>query len=114
MRVDGEFKHAVSERFRAERPRLEPLLNSAQDPPPELRAAVHAVDRRSATIAPATAELRRLAAAGQLTTSITDLAMSYAHMHVNRLLRSAQRAQELVLYELLARLYSSRAGRGAT
>jgi hypothetical protein len=32
-------------------------------------------------------------------------------MHVNRLLRSAHRAQELVLYELLDRVYSSRAGR---
>jgi hypothetical protein len=32
-------------------------------------------------------------------------------MHVNRLLRSAHRAQELVLYELLDRAYSARAGR---
>jgi len=39
------------------------------------------------------------------------VAMSFAHMHVNRLLRSAQRAQELVLYEMLDRLYASRAAR---
>jgi hypothetical protein len=44
---------------------------------------------------------------------LTDVAMSYAHMHVNRLLRSAQRAQELVVYELLDRVYSSRAARRA-
>jgi hypothetical protein len=37
--------------------------------------------------------------------------MSVAHMHVNRVLRSAQRAQELVLYEMLDRVYSSRAAR---
>jgi lantibiotic biosynthesis protein len=42
---------------------------------------------------------------------MADLARSVAHMHVNRLLRSAHRAQELVLYELLDRAYSSRAGR---
>jgi hypothetical protein len=42
---------------------------------------------------------------------MTDLAASFAHMHVNRLLRSAHRAQELVLYELLDRAYSARAGR---
>jgi lantibiotic biosynthesis protein len=42
---------------------------------------------------------------------MTDIAMSYAHMHVNRLLRSAQRAQELVLYELLDRAYSAQVGR---
>jgi hypothetical protein len=32
-------------------------------------------------------------------------------MHVNRMLRSAQRAQELVIYELLGRAYSSQAAR---
>jgi hypothetical protein len=57
------------------------------------------------------AELQELAHRGHLSVPLTDLAMSYAHMHVNRLLRSAQRAQELVLYELLDRAYSSRAGR---
>ena len=30
-------------------------------------------------------------------------------MHANRLLRSAHRRQELVLYDFLARLYESRA-----
>jgi hypothetical protein len=35
-------------------------------------------------------------------------------MHVNRLLRSGQRAQELVLYELLDRYYSVQAGRRAS
>jgi len=44
---------------------------------------------------------------------LAELAMSFAHMHVNRLLRSAQRAQELVLYEMLDRLYASRAAREA-
>jgi hypothetical protein len=44
---------------------------------------------------------------------MTDLAMSCAHMHVIRLLRSAQRAQELVLYELLDRFYVSQAARRA-
>jgi class I lanthipeptide synthase len=32
-------------------------------------------------------------------------------MHVNRLIRSAQRAHELVLYDLLVRLYESQAAR---
>jgi len=32
-------------------------------------------------------------------------------MHANRILRSAQRAQELVLYDLLARTYESRVAR---
>jgi hypothetical protein len=32
-------------------------------------------------------------------------------MHANRMLRSTQRAQELVLYDFLDRLYESRAAR---
>ena len=55
------------------------------------------------------AQLRQLA---ELAVPLTDLAHSFAHMHVNRSLRSAQRAQEVVLYEL-DRLYSSQAGRQA-
>jgi hypothetical protein len=62
-------------------------------------------------VAPLGGELRSLAENGQLTVPLASLAMSLAHMHVNRVLRSAQRAQELVLYEMLDRLYSSRAAR---
>lgn len=36
---------------------------------------------------------------------------SYLHMHANRVLRSAARAQELVLHDLLERLYASRLAR---
>jgi hypothetical protein len=53
--------------------------------------------------------LRALADAGRLSVDLSELAMSLAHMHVNRMLRSAPRAQELVLYELLDRAYSSQA-----
>ena len=45
------------------------------------------------------------------TLPITELASSYVHMHVNRLIRSAQRAHELVLYDLLARIYESQLAR---
>ena len=60
---------------------------------------------------PTVRELRAAADTGRLTVGLPELAMSIAHMHVNRLLRSAQRAQELVLYELLGRAYSSQAAR---
>lgn len=42
---------------------------------------------------------------------LRTLAGSYIHMHANRLLRSAARAQELVLYDFLCRLYESQAAR---
>lgn len=109
--VDGNFRRRVSQRYRAERAQLEALLDPRQAPSAPLAAGLEALHRRSRQLAPVTTELRRLGRAGRLSTTLTDLATSYAHMHVNRLLRSAQRAQELVLYELLDRAYSTRAGR---
>lgn len=110
FRVDGEFRATVGERYRAQRASLEALLTE-QHVPALLAPGIEALQARSARIAPLAAELRHLERTGRLGGTITDLAGSYAHMHVNRLLRSAQRAQELVLYEYLDRFYSAQAGR---
>jgi thiopeptide-type bacteriocin biosynthesis protein len=109
--VDGNFRGRVGQRYRAERARLEALLDPEQAPPEPQAAGLEALRRRSLQLAPVAAELRRLGEAGRLSATLADIALSYAHMHVNRLLRSAQRAQELVLYELLDRAYSAQAGR---
>jgi len=42
---------------------------------------------------------------------IADLAASFSHMHVNRLMRSSQRAHELVLYDFLFQIYDGRVAR---
>jgi thiopeptide-type bacteriocin biosynthesis protein len=124
--VDGRFRRKVAERYRSERGRLEALLDAARRPHPErpgrperpddgggglLARALTALDERSRRVAPLAGELRRLAHRGLLAASIPDVAADLAHLHVNRLLRSAQPAQELVLYELLDRLYTSEAAR---
>jgi thiopeptide-type bacteriocin biosynthesis protein len=109
--VDGKLRARVGLRYRAERAVLEALLDPGEEPPTRLAAGIDALHRRSLRIAPLTDELRRLDRAGRLSVSMSDLAAHYAHMQVNRLLRSAHRAQELVLYELLDRAYSSFAGR---
>ncbi|HEY0192494.1 MAG TPA: lantibiotic dehydratase C-terminal domain-containing protein, partial [Kofleriaceae bacterium] len=57
------------------------------------------------------AELRAAEARGALHLPIADLLPSYIHMQVNRLIRSAQRAHECVLYDLLTRLYEARVAR---
>jgi thiopeptide-type bacteriocin biosynthesis protein len=108
---DGDFQREVSRRYRNERSSVETLLDPQRDPPTELAGSVQALQQRSAALAPVARELRALADAGQLCVDIPELAMSLAHMHVNRMLRSAQRAQELVLYELLSRAYSAQAAR---
>ena len=82
-------------------------------PPEGMAASVAALRRRSAVIAPLGRVLQSLTEEGVITVAVPELALSLAHMHVNRMLRSAQRAQELVLYEMLGRAYSSRAARGS-
>ena len=109
--ADGAFQHEISRRYRTERACLEALLDPQREAPAELAASIQALHQRSAALAPVMRDLRAAADAGRLTVDCPALTMSLAHMHVNRMLRSAQRAQELVLYELLGRAYSSQAAR---
>jgi thiopeptide-type bacteriocin biosynthesis protein len=110
--ADAEFEHQLAGRFREERKGLEALLDPKAIADPLLAAGLEVLRRRSRSLAPVTVELRADAQAGRLSLPLTDLATSYLHMHANRMLRSAQRAQELVLYDFLARLYRSQAARG--
>ncbi len=112
--TDGAFQRAVGRRYREQRPRLESLLGPADQVPDELTPSIEALRQRSAAVSGAGRELRALADAGQLGADLPELAVSFAHMHVNRLLRSAQRAQELVSYEMLDRFYSSQSARFTT
>jgi thiopeptide-type bacteriocin biosynthesis protein len=98
--------------MRRERAGLDALLDGAA-PAPGLAAGLAVLDRRSAALAAPIAELRALDAAGALTQPLPAIALSYNHMAVIRLLRGAPRLQELVIYDLLDRLYSARLGRAA-
>jgi thiopeptide-type bacteriocin biosynthesis protein len=111
FRVDAKLKHQLGTRFRQERRRLEPLLVGDPAGDDQLALGLEVLRRRSERSAPALAEWKAAVSAGELSLSPADLAPSYLHMHANRLLRSAQRAQEMVLYDFLARLYDSQAAR---
>jgi thiopeptide-type bacteriocin biosynthesis protein len=109
-RVDGAFEERLSAKYRKERKALETLLWSAgEDHPYEPGLAV--LRQRSEALRPVVAELSALERDGRLTESLEELAGSFVHMHVNRLLRAAHRAQELVIYDFLGRLYESRIAR---
>ena len=105
------FQRAVGQRFRRHRAALEVLLDPQREPPPALAASRQVLRHRSAAIAPAAVRIRSLEQDGRLSADLPGLAMSFGHMHVNRLLRAAARAQELVIYEMLDRLYASQAAR---
>lgn len=108
---EGALKRELSDRFRRDRAGLEALLSAVRTGGEGLSPELEALRRRSEALRPVAAELGERARAGRLTTSLAGLASSFAHMHLNRLLRSSARAQEMVLYHLLGRLYDSEAAR---
>jgi hypothetical protein len=80
----------------------------AHDGGPSLRAVTNASGpaiRRTRRIERAFGGWRPRASARNVT--LDPIAASLAHMHLNRMLRTAAREQELVIYDLLARLYRS-------
>lgn len=96
--------HLAGTLFRKERAALEGLLDGeATDE--RTAAGLAALNARSAALAPLLAQL------DGLDRSAEDILGSYSHMYVNRLLRAAQRTQELVVYDLLDKVYASRLGR---
>jgi thiopeptide-type bacteriocin biosynthesis protein len=111
LRVNDDVKHGLGSRFRKESPSLKTLLDGDRAKDNPLAPGIALLRRRSHTIAPLILQLQKLEKAGRLSQPIASIASSYTHMHVNRMLRSVQRAQEFVLYDFLSRLYESRAAR---
>ena len=100
------FERQLDKKYRAERKSMELLL--AGESADELVASAR--DALSVRRLHISAIARELAAA-PLTVPVFELLKSYIHMWTNRMLRSAGRAQELVLYDFLGRLYESRFAR---
>lgn len=105
------LKRELSDRFRRDRASLEALLAAARDGGEGLPPELAALRRRSEALRPVAAELAGRERAGLLAAPVRVLASSFTHMHLNRILRSSARAQEMVLYHLLGRLYESEAAR---
>ncbi|HEX8073076.1 MAG TPA: lantibiotic dehydratase [Pyrinomonadaceae bacterium] len=111
FRADKGLFEQLRARHRQERRALEALLAARAEDEHTLAPGLEVLGRRSARLAPVVGELRACAQTGRLARSLSDLAQSFMHMHANRLLRSAQRAQELVIYDLLTRHYESQLAR---
>jgi len=62
-------------------------------------------------LAPLVKDLVTASRDGELTHPISALAPSFVHMHLNRVLRSAHRQQEFVIYDFLHRLYEAQLSR---
>ncbi|MGW7442949.1 lantibiotic dehydratase [Kitasatospora sp. NPDC054795] len=106
FRVDQAVRRGIGDRFRRERAALERLL-ADPDRDPDPGADPDTADDTSAAVRSLAAELREGVRTGQIGTPIAALAGNYVHLHANRVLRSAARAQELLLYDFLSRLYAA-------
>ncbi len=123
FRAGTDALRQMGARYRAERGRMAALLAGRSDDASDsgetrlatdhtLAVCLDHLARRSERARPLARELRARAAAGHLSAGLDDIARSLIHLHLNRLLRSSQRAQELVLSDLLRRHYESLLARG--
>ncbi|WP_428268489.1 lantibiotic dehydratase [Haliangium sp.] len=111
--ADTAVYKQIGEIFRRERAALFAML--ARDPEhdrdSDLEPGFEAFARRSAGLVGVCTEMGARDRAGQLSPPLARVAWSHVHMHLNRLLHTGQRTQELVLYDLLHRWYASRRAR---
>lgn len=98
---------ALNARFRQERASLEAMIAPTWDPEHPLAPGFEILEARRERIR----ELGRALREAALNQPVEEIARSYAHMTVNRWLRSQANQAEAVLYELLIRLYKSAAAR---
>jgi thiopeptide-type bacteriocin biosynthesis protein len=108
LRWDGPARRRLGERFRREQQGLGRVLLDAPDDGHPLEPGLRLLRERSARIAPPAVELRRLERDRRLTTPLAEIAKSLLHMHLNRLLRGDNVAQEAVICDFLTRLYQAR------
>lgn len=109
--VDKAFEEQLSQRYRRESKVLEALLRASPQAESPWQPGLAAFHRRGERLRPVAERLRLAEREGHLTLPVQRLVDSYLHMHVNRMLPSDQRAQELILYDFLARLYRSQQAR---
>jgi thiopeptide-type bacteriocin biosynthesis protein len=111
FKANDSLHDQLGERYRRERKELEAMLDPTRSKESALAPGLKVFDRRSQKLKAVAERLRQAEHEGLLSSPLVVLAESYLHMLVNRLLRSAQRAQEMVLYDLLTRLYSAQSAR---
>ena len=113
LRAETYLWAKIGEKFTKDRADLEIMFDRdpARDAEHEYRPGFEILARRDAAISEIGAELRRRDAAGELTPRLAELAWSLVHMHANRLLHASQRAQEMVIYDFVRRLYAARKAR---
>ena len=105
------LERSMAERFRRERAVLTALLEGSLNGESPLWSRLQVLQLRSERLGPVMDAFLTCEREGRLITPAPGILWSYLHMFANRLLRSAARQQELVLYDFLTQLYASKVAR---
>jgi thiopeptide-type bacteriocin biosynthesis protein len=114
FKVGGPFEAQLSSKFRSRRAELEEFLEGARSDEPGVKECHAALANRSRAISSLVRNLNSTEGEARIGQERRSLAGDFAHLYVNRLLRADHRAQELVLYDFLRRIYESRKARPRT
>ena len=109
--IEKQRRHAVREKLRKHRVALSELLAGRPPQSASLGRGLEILERRSALIEPIATRIKAAERDGLLTCTVSQIVTSLIHMNTNRLLRSAHRAHEAMIYHFLERLYESERAR---
>ncbi len=104
----ASLEKRLSHRYRGVRASIDELLGVPGILEPTRAPGGRAIfDRRDRALEPVFAEFRSLERSGRLNRPVQELAHRFSHLHLNRILRSMLREQELVTMDFLSRYYRS-------
>jgi thiopeptide-type bacteriocin biosynthesis protein len=112
VRDEQMLIYQLRDRYRRERQRIERALAPDYEDP-IWRGGLQALHERSRRLKPIIERLRECGRAGELERSLEEMIPSYMHMSINRIFKTAQNAQEIVIYVFLERYYESLLHRAA-
>lgn len=105
--ADKQMHKQINEKYRQSKQIVETILNRTKDDESEMLSLFEILNQHSEYIKPHVEQILKLNEEGKLETSLYNLISSYIHMHCNRLFRSKQRMQEMVIYRFLELYYRS-------
>ncbi|MFN7600165.1 MAG: lantibiotic dehydratase [Bacteroidota bacterium] len=102
-----EGKKQLGAKYRECRQAIDKALKFSVDEEDELYHVWNVFKLRYESLSLCASEILKLSADNKLSVGLNDLVASYIHMFLNRFLRSKQRMQEMIIYDLLHQHYKS-------
>jgi thiopeptide-type bacteriocin biosynthesis protein len=111
-RLQRSHERDLGSLFRQRRQLLEQLMAADDRGVRPLRDCFAILQERSVKLTAVGAALRAARESRQISLPVETLAESFVHVHVNRMLRTRARIQEMIMYDFVERTLKSRIARG--